>query len=285
MAFEVVYIASSTEMNDTLKVTGIHLLTLTHLRVEYTLDGGAPIVRDYHFDNALNGVTLSMSNDPVVRYVMGNYNSYEATVIGTRRYRRTNINARRIPYDFGSDIHFGQDGRSLKDATPVTVVEIPRETDQEFHDRMMPFLHEAAWEFVQQAPRLDHELRNKRHKNSELRTKLPIGYLARELDRHAKGKGVMSREDTEALVRSVNREFMVSNAWYLHHFGHDVSKIARMHEKLRFELGDGSVDLKAESGEHAEGDFALLRTHFFGQALYNNSAYVRNRSLVFVDKE
>ena len=296
MTFSSTILASTTENNDSLKITGIYVMTQNHFRVQFTVDGGAAKVRDYHLDNATLEITLAMGDDPVVKQVIGDDRYLKAMLCGGKRkadfhFSDTNRHLFLTPFEYNDFAIYKEDNApSLKDATPDVVLEIVPETGQEFHDRMMPFLHEAAWEFVQQAPALDHELKNKRHKNSELRVKLPIGYLARELDRHAKDGAGMSREDTEALVREVRAAFTAEGTWYEHHLDHDVVEVARKHEKLNvmFDRADGSewlVDLRHESPERADNEFALLRGYYFQQALYHDREYITHRKLVWQDKE
>ena len=296
MTFPSTNLALTTENNDSLKITGGRVITENHFRFQFTVDGGAPKVRDYYIRNGILGIELGMGDDPVVKKVIGHELYLKVVICGTRRninlsFSDTDSRFYMPPFDFNDRLAFREpDAPSLKDATPDKVLELPLETGQEFHDRLMPFLHAAAWGFIEEAPALDHELKNKRHKNSELRVKLPIGYLTRELDRHAKGSATMSREDTEALVREVNDAFTTYGTWYEHHLDHDVVELARAHEKLKvvFDREDGSewaVDLKQESGQHAANDFAQLRTHFFGQALYHSREFITHRRLVFVDKE
>ena len=285
-------VAFTTENNDSVKLTGVRIITPTHYRFQFTVDGGAAKVRDYHVDNSALGIELGMGDDPVVKKVIGADRYIKTMVCGAKRATNQSFTDKNVPRDYNNVLHFGEDNApSLKDATPEAVLEVVPETGQEFHDRLMPFLHETAWEFIQQAPALDHEIKNKRHKNSELRVKLPIGYLARELDRHIKDGSAMSREDTEVLVREVKDAFTAGGTWYEHHLDHDVVETARMHEKLKFvfDRADGSewtVDLKdfAESGTHASNDFALLRGHYFQQALYHNREYITHRKLVWQNK-
>ena len=287
----------TTENNDSVKITNAYMSEVTYFSVQFTVDDGAPKIREYHIDNATRDVTLTMGGDPIVKSVLGDIfrdsKNIKATLCGAKRKTNRLVNDSRLPWDPDDRYIFkAADAPSLKDATPDSVVEIVPETDQEFHDRMMPFLHETAWAFVQQAPALDHEIRNKRYKNSELHVKLPIGYLVRELERHAKGVSTLSHAETEALVREVRDAFTTEGMWYEHHLDHDVVATARMHEKLTFafDRADGSewkVDLRkfVESGERAANDFAALRTYYFQQALYHDREYITERKLVWRDKE
>ena len=293
-----VHILLTTENNDSVKITNAHAITQTHLRFQFTVDDGTPKIRDYHIGNAIRDVTLGMGNDILAKTVLGGrsrgtFEDIRITICGGKRKTTRSLMDDRLPYDFTDRDIFREEGTpSLKDATPDSVVEIVPETGQEFHDRLMPFLHDAAWGFIRQAHPLHHEIKNKRYKNSALRVKLPIGYLARELDRHTKGNSLMTYAETETLVREVKDAFTTDNTWYDHHLDHDVSEVARMHEKLRFafERPDGSewkVNLRefVESGEQASNDFALLRTYYFQQALYTSREYITERKLVWRDKE
>ena len=282
-------VALTTENNDSLKITNGYFFTTRHCRLKYTIDDGAPKVRDYHFDNTALGITLAMGDDLLVKRVVHGREDVTLHVCGGKKKGEVAVKEGfRLPWDFTDRYIFKEENApSLRDATPDASLEIVPETGQEFHDRLMPFLHEAAWSFVQQAPALDHELRNKRYKNSELRVKLPIGYLVRELDRHIKDGAGMTREDTEARVREVKDAFTTEGMWYEHHLDHDVVTLARLHEKLQFVFSDWSVDLKdfVESGTYAANDFALMRGHYFQQALYHDREYITHRKLVWQDKE
>lgn len=191
------------------------------------------------------------------------------------------------------------------------------ETGKEFQERLLPYLHEAAKAFIDQVhdamPHLTGNSRNilqyvrdtksnARFESSVNRYRLPIGYVARELKRHADGGATLKRPATEALVKDIHEVFTKADSWWEHHYGHDVRYWNKHHDARRILLDkpDGTVaaiyDIDAEHRKNmplgdkadvkvqAEREFHELATKWFSAALYGQRDHVTERELRFQEK-
>lgn len=195
------------------------------------------------------------------------------------------------------------------------------ETGSEFQARLLPYLHEAAKAFIDQIhhaiPNLTGNSRkilnyvrdkksNERFESSVNRYRLPIGYVARELSRHAEGSATLGREDTELLVKDIHEVFTKEDSWWEHHYGHDVRYWNKYHNarQILLDKSDGTVESiydidanlrknlpKADRADaklverQGEVEFDDLATRWFSAALYTGHRdYITERELTFGEK-
>lgn len=195
------------------------------------------------------------------------------------------------------------------------------ESGTEFQDRLLPYLHEASKAFIDQVhdamPHLTGNSRNilqyvrdqksnDRFESSVNRYRLPIGYVARELSRHAEGSATLSREDTELLVKDIHEIFTEEDSWWEHHYGHDVRYWNKYHNarQILLDKPDGTVESiydidanlrknlpKADRADaklvarQGEVEFHDLATRWFSAALYTDHRdHVTERELKFEEK-
>lgn len=195
------------------------------------------------------------------------------------------------------------------------------ETDVEFYQRLMPFLHDAAKAFSEQhtphIAQLTGNSRNPlyqvRHTDSKNRMEsttlgfqLPIGFAARELDSHRQGNvGNITRQAVEKLVRDIHEVFIKPDAWWEHHYGHDVKYWNKYHNARQILLTtpEGKVesiyDIDANIrknlpkidrnnekivAQQGEAEFHELATTWFSKALYGPREPIKKRKLTFEEK-
>lgn len=195
------------------------------------------------------------------------------------------------------------------------------ETGAEFYGRLMPFLHGAAKACVYQSllgiekltgnardlhVTTRHSASNERAASTANGFRLPIGYAARELDRHTKGAAELSRADTEQLVFNIHDVFSQPDAWWSHHSQHDVAYWKKYHDArvVLFSKPDGSIehlyDIDANIKKNlpkadrdnqnlikrqGETEFSELATRWFTQALYTeHRAFISQRPLTLKEK-
>ncbi|MCY3739907.1 MAG: hypothetical protein OXH00_02685 [Candidatus Poribacteria bacterium] len=194
------------------------------------------------------------------------------------------------------------------------------ETGVQFYDRLMPSLHEAAKSYLDQHIPTAEIAGNSRGVHATTRSsaskihadttanafRLPIGFAARQLDCHRQGKGhILSRTDTEKLVKDIHEVFTKDDAWWEHHYGHDVRYWNKYHNARQVLLTtpDGTVesiyDIDANIRKNlpktdrdntelitqqGEAEFHSLATDYFTKALYGPRDPVTKRTLTFKEK-
>ena len=194
------------------------------------------------------------------------------------------------------------------------------ETDAEYYERLMPFLHDTAKAYLDQHIPTAEIAGNSRGVHATTRSsaskmradttanafRLPIGFAAKQLDCHRQGKGhILSRSDTEKLVKDIHEVFTKADAWWEHHYGHDVRYWNKYHNARQVLLTtpDGTVEsiydidanirknlpkIDRENTEliaqHGEVEFHSLATDWFTKALYGPRERVTERVLTFEEK-
>lgn len=194
------------------------------------------------------------------------------------------------------------------------------ETGPELKGRLLPYLHEVAKAFVDQhnpdianltgnSRNVLYQIRDTESKNRMESTVnrycLPIGFAARELDRHSRGTATLSQKDTESLIDDMLALFTKEDSWWEHHYGHDVKYWNKYHNARHVLLDDaeGNVrsiydidanirknlpkidrDNKKLIEKQGEVEFHSLATEWFSKALYGPREHITHRKLTFEEK-
>lgn len=299
------------------KIYQMHIFDIDNIRVKYNIDGGDHKVWDFDFTQIPKDVAFDMNEGgPLVSVGTGYFDSLHIVWRGCRRARtiqlaRAGSNQGR-GYTYApariANFYFFDDGENplVKDMESDAQVIVNPESAEEFYSRMMPFLHDAAWQFIHAHPAQPGLFHHHRLSVSRERGRLPIGYLAREVDRHVKGGATLSRTETEELVRAIYDRWHEDGAWYKHHVEHDVEHWNDKHhaiQKVIFDKPDGMewvVDLRKEITDNlpnpdsvadgfveqeAEKIFDNLRGDWFTKALYGARDHVTRRKLNIEHKE
>ena len=234
-------------------------------------------------------------------------------VLWGRNMRLENINAQSFPYYF----YVGR-GEQKTDESASSTFYIPAaETAQEFVDRLLPFLHEAALHYMKQSSHavahltgnarkilttVRHTDSINRHSSTNNRYRLPIGYAARELLKHLDGTAELKRDQIEKLVKDIHIRFVGGEDWWDFHLDHDFKYWNKHHNARRVLLdrADGKIetlyDIDANISsnlpkdsrdvkvieQQGEIEFEKLATDWFNYALYTTQReHVAKRKMTY----
>lgn len=296
------------------KVTKAWFSKVDYLKVKYIKDGIAE-VRGYDLSNVIrHDFFFHSPNDDIIHTVHTNILG-KVVVLGS-------WDTACDPGTFytGFPAFFCVLGDETKTDEPVDreFLAPPPETGAEFAERLYPFLHDAARAYLHQHiptaevtgnPRSLHT--TTRHTASKERSdttanafRLPIGLAARELDCHCHGKDyIFEKPVLEQLIRDIHTQFTKDDAWWEHHYGHNVRAWKGLHDKrlIAFQRpGRDEVDMlydidkglrggvegipDAHVEKLGEKEFGQLATDWFSAALYGPRDHITKRPLIIQEK-
>ena len=299
----------------TINVIQAAALEFGTIRVKYSIDGGNTKVEDYDFTEGIPTVTY-IAEDEIILHLEFRHGAeaYIATFANDTDIRIQGTKEHDFPRNFI------REGPNITE-TPTAAFYAPApETGVQLHERLMPYLHEAAKAYLDQHIPTAEIAGNSRGVHATTRSaaskmradttanafRLPIGFAAKQLDCHRQGKGhVLSQADAEKLVQDIHEVFTKDDAWWEHHYGHDVRYWNKYHNARQVLLTtpDGTVesiyDIDANIrknlpktdrenteliAQHGEVEFHSLATDWFTKALYGPRERVTERVLTFEEK-
>lgn len=318
MKKELTYIAVRSRASDSIAVQQVEILSLTDLRIKYTIDGGTPKVNDYDLS----------AGSQYLKYIDGD------SVIADIEFVADEHGNVYWYVGLASSVPFQIDGASLVEIPKVivgtTITETPdksfyaprAESRAAFKERMMPYLHEAALNFAKQAS--PHVANITGHSRGVLRTvqhtaskhkaessmhigDLPIGFCMWQLQATVDKTEVIERDALENAICDAQELWENPDAWWTHHIdiNHDAWNKHLAAHRLLHKNANGDTTLLFDIQKHIKSNlpgassqeliesesekiFHALATQWYEKALYASipdREYVTERTLVLEEKE